>query len=151
MLLVGAAVSALLLHRGRSPDVVGAIFRDHMKYLNAARPADVLSSDPGVIASWSLQEFGFVPRLVRPGGFDLLGARRCTIAGNTVALVFYQKERCRISLLVGDPSRWPSLPARCSSGQMSLISAVRGRLIYVAVGDLTTRELASLLPGQPST
>ncbi len=150
-LLLAGVLATLLITSKETAGIVGAIFEDHAKYLTAHRPADVLSSDPATIAAWSRGELGWAPRLVRPAGFDLLGARRCTIAGNTAALVFYQRGHCRVSLLVGNASRWPELPPRATLGDMALISGVHDSLVYVAVGDLDPGELAGLLPGAPAS
>jgi anti-sigma factor RsiW len=150
-LLLAGTLATLLITRKETAGPVGAIFADHAKYLTAHRPADVLSSDPAAIAAWSRSELGWAPRLVRPAGYDLLGARRCTIAGNTAALVFYQRGQRRVSLLVGNASRWPELPPQAALGDMALISGVHDNLVYVAVGDLDAAELAGLLPGGPAT
>lgn len=152
VVLLSCVFSGLYLLRRDRTGIAEAMFLDHLHYLEVAQPAYLVSSEPSVIETWTQKEFGFSPRISRPEGFDLLGARRCSVAGHAVALVFYQRGSRHASLFIGDADSWPKLPNAAGWRGMNLVSQPFQRLVYTAVGDLSQQDLEALLPaGPPNT
>jgi len=146
-LLVLGVTAFFVSRRFSRADAVEAMVADHLHYRGAEpRPAQVVSSEPAVLESWAARELGFHPKVERPAGYDLLGIRSCTISGQKVALVFYQKGHCQVSMFVGDPSRWPALPATAARSGVSFVTGTYRNLVYAAVGDMQPEELRELIP-----
>ncbi len=130
--------------RGGPDSFSRALAADHARYLARADAAELSTADPVAIEAWFEGRLPFETKL--PGlAAQPLGARRCRILDRPCALVFYEKEGCRLSLFVFDPASLPApLPETAIAEGFNLLGWDSRGLRYALVSDLPRDAMRGL-------
>nr|WP_316638759.1 hypothetical protein [uncultured Roseateles sp.] len=106
---------------------------------------EVASSDQHTVRPWLSAKLGFatlVPELSAQG-FELLGARRDLIDGQTVAVLVYRRRQHLVSVFV-----WPQTGEHATATRQergfNVVQLAHGGAAYSLVSDLNARELGDL-------
>jgi anti-sigma factor RsiW len=140
--LASLAASAFLFSRGKRGGTEELLVGDHLDYASLESPAQFATADPSLLSRWFVGRLRFevdVPRLTEA---QLLGGRRCRLAGLDAALALYEAHGRRLSLFVL-PREAPfrELPCRKSVRGVNLLVVERRGLRYALVGPV---DFASL-------
>jgi hypothetical protein len=141
LVIGGGLLFPRLLQRSRATDYVEAAVAVHRSFLDGSLPLEVQSDSPGAATAWFSGKVPFhfrLPGSVETPGqepvYKLVGGRLVTYKGGYAALVAYQMQREKISLLVA-----PSQSAAASEEK---------RFVPAESSFITTSEPPStLLPG----
>lgn len=136
-----------LLGPGTGRSLARALVDDHAKFATRTDALEVAASDREGIEAWFRGRLPFEPRLphlaARP-----VGARICRVLERPCALVFYEKEECRLSLFVFEGESFGSaFPARAGEGRFAVCGWTEAGLRYALVSDLPPGEMERLRQG----
>ena len=127
----------------RLPD---EIVSSHVRALMSARPADVVSADPGDIKPWLAGKLGYSPRVddLARDGYTLVGGRVDYVREQRVAALVYRRLGHSIDVFT-----WPAtahdMPARTLARKgYNLVNWTNDGMFFCAVSDLDHAELAAL-------
>lgn len=156
-LLAGAALGTVfgwrLMEHGvtaRSDEqrIVEDAAAGHIRAVLSGRLVDVESSDQHTVKPWLSARLSYAPPVpdLSAHGFELLGARRDVVDGQTVAALVYQRRRHIISvfLRLADDSR---IGPQIKLGEVrgfNVVQAANGALRYWIASDLNAGELEEL-------
>ncbi|MCC6130735.1 MAG: hypothetical protein IT186_12475 [Acidobacteria bacterium] len=146
--LIGAAAVILLFAGGRilldgGPEPLeGALARDHIEYLAVPNPAEYATADTGTLARWFGGHFPFAVDVPRLRDAQLLGGRRCKLAGYPAALALYESGGRRVSVFVLPPEApFRSLPCLRTERGVNVLAVEHRGLRYAFAGDLPAEQL----------
>jgi len=121
------------------------IVSSHVRALMSARPADIVSADPGNIRPWLHGKLGYSPRVddLAPDGYTLVGGRVDYVREQRVAALVYRRLGHSIDVFA-----WPAgardLPVRALSRKgYNLVNWTSDGMFFCAVSDLDHAELAT--------
>jgi len=136
-----------------------AVASDFLGLVAKDEPLELVSGDAKVVGLWLKRRTGLavsVPRV--SGDCKLLGARKCTIAGRTAAIVWYRMDGTPTSLIAvrGDERDLDGMKTvtyhgrthhvdRCSN--QTVVACRDGVLLYAAVSSLPESRLLHLMTG----
>ena len=82
------ALAVITVLRERTGADVMLFVRDSVKLAQSATPVDLRTSNTEEAGQWLKQNLGFVPVILNPSGFRLVGARSCRINNGTDRFAF---------------------------------------------------------------
>jgi mycothiol system anti-sigma-R factor len=112
-LLVAAGLLLLpgIMQRSRANSYIEAAIAAHRSFLNGSLPLEIQSESPSVVTAWFAGKVPFTVRLPssaeepdHPQVYRLTGGRLVNYNGGYAALIAYQMQRQKISLLVSSTS-----------------------------------------------
>jgi len=163
VILVGAALWATLnsrTSRPASPGFSQVLVTDFEHFLHEGQALGLSSSDRPAVMGWLRNRTGLNMSL--PLAIDskcrLLGARKCTIEGQTAAFVMYDMDGVLTSLVavasgnfdLGGMSRVDRDERICWVDRLqghAVVACRRGNLLYAAVSKLNEEELLHFILG----
>lgn len=118
----------------------------HVRALMTDRLIDVASSDQHTVKPWLGAHLTYSPPVpdLSAQGFELLGARRDVIDGQTTATLVYRRRQHMISAFVRPLSAQSDMKLLSVRG-FNVIKAARNGMEYWVVSDLNTRELGDFV------
>lgn len=123
------------------PSLSEDLVADHLR--SVPEPAEVVSDEPETVRAFFHDRVEFEPVAPTLPESRLLGGRSCTIRGQRVQLLFYEREAQTLSLFVfGEPV---SEPGCRSHGGHGVCTRRAGGRTLVLVGPLPTDELTGLV------
>ena len=138
-------VSAQFLVEAAADRLPQEIVSSHVRALMSARPADIVSADPGNIRPWLNGKLGYSPRVddLAPDGYTLVGGRVDYVREQRVAALVYRRLGHSIDVFA-----WPAgardLPVRALSRKgYNLVNWTSDGMFFCAVSDLDHAELAT--------
>ncbi len=157
-----AAVLLTLVARALwpAPRLADLLVTDFQHFIEEGEPLQLASADPAATRKWLRAQVGLDIRLPddRNGTCTLIGARRCTLAGQPAAFAVYKIGGASVALAVvargaldvtrmrsverHDQAHWTD---RCRGH--AVVARVDGPLIYAAVSALPEEKILCLLPG----
>ncbi len=114
----------------------------HIRAMMTDRLIDVASSDQHTVKPWLTAHLTYAPSVpdLSAQGFELVGARRDVIDGQTTAALVYRRRQHVISTFVRPVSTPPETKALTVRG-FNVIRTTRNGMEYWVVSDLDAREL----------
>lgn len=144
VLAVGLAALGLWWHGGEQPSGWATMLvDDHLHSVPAAKPADVTSDDPETVRAFFESRVDFAPVVPRLGDSRLIGGRLCTLDGERVQLLFYERDGQVLSLFVSGQGAFPETCAE-SKGHNVCVRK-KGDHAFMMVGALDAETLRSTL------
>lgn len=161
LLAVGAASWNLMVPRSSSvvaERFADLVVRDLEHFLEEGKPLQFASADPAKVASWLLTATSLSVVLPRTGScsYELLGGRKCKIAGRPAAFAMYDANGTPVSLVAvaeteamlegmtevrrADGQHWVE---RCKGH--TVVACRRGSLVYAAASTLPEEDLLCLM------
>ncbi len=157
-----AAVLLTLVARALwpAPRLADLLVTDFEHFIEEGKPLQLASADSAATRKWLREQVGLDIRLPddRNGTCTLIGARRCTLAGQPTAFAVYEIGGAPVALAVvarggldvtrmqaverNDQTHWTD---RCRGHVV--VARVDGPLIYAAVSTLPEEKILCLLPG----
>lgn len=102
MILVVAGVAGWLWQRGgerkRYEEIAQVLVADHIHFLQVPDALEISSSEPAEVVAWFRDRVSFPVQIPHLNNARLLGGRLCSLLGQRVALVFYERGGKRLSL-----------------------------------------------------
>lgn len=152
-----AAAATLAIARpssGLDDRLAGELVGHHLRGFARARPCEIESDDPVEVRGWVEQRLGYGVAVPTPAGFELIGARACTLEGEATAALLYRHEGAPMTLFVPPPGsdaitsaeRFASSGDRCVEGPIGERICVSGAAPQpaFAVADLPASQVLSL-------
>ncbi len=107
LLVVGYLSTTVILRHARTNEYLAEAVEAHRAFLDGSLPLEVQSDSPGVVTKWFAGRVPFAFRLPESGdssgqeaAYKLVGGRLVNYKGGATALVAYQMQQQKISLLV---------------------------------------------------
>lgn len=102
LILVVAGVAGWLWQRGgerkRYEEIAQVLVADHIHFLQVPDALEISSSEPAEVVAWFRDRVSFPVQIPHLNNARLLGGRLCSLLGQQVALVFYERGGKRLSL-----------------------------------------------------
>ncbi|MGH7151707.1 MAG: anti-sigma factor family protein [Planctomycetota bacterium] len=137
-----------LLRSGEEGPLARALVEDHANFLARPDALEVAASDRERIEAWFRGRLPFAPRLPDLAA-QPVGARVCRVLERPCALVFHEKEGCRLSLFVFDGEAFGSaFPARAESRGLAIFGWTEAGQRYALVSDLAPGVMERLRGGR---
>ena len=114
LLLALAGLGVWWKGQTNSPQWANLLVDDHLHSVPAAKPADVTSNDPRVVRAFFERRVDFSPVVPELDGMTLIGGRLCTLEGQRVELLFYERGGQVLSLFVSGGDQFPE---RCAESK----------------------------------
>lgn len=118
----------------------------HIRAIMTDRLIDVASSDQHTVKPWLSAHLTYSPQVpdLSAQGFELVGARRDVIDGQTAATLVYRRRQHVISTFVR-PVSIPSETKALTMRGFNVIRTTHNGMEYWVVSDLNARELADFV------
>ncbi len=158
--VVVLAITAWLGLRGihvldrQNPSLADLVVQDFQHFLEQGRQVQLASSDAEAVSSWLREQTGLSVSIAETKGHgcELLGARKCTLAGQKSAFALFEMEGTPVSLIAtaranvdwGGMQRVEDLDEevlvdRCKGH--TVVAKPQGDLVYAAVSTLPQEQL----------
>ncbi|HYP68608.1 MAG TPA: hypothetical protein VEP67_10225 [Thiobacillaceae bacterium] len=133
-------------HRAALERIAEDAVAAHVRALMADRLIDVASSDQHTVKPWLTAHLTYSPPVpdLSAQGFELVGARRDVIDGQTAATLVYRRRQHMISSFVRPTSVQQDAKVMSMRG-FNVIRAARNGMEYWVVSDLNARELGDFV------
>jgi anti-sigma factor RsiW len=118
----------------------------HVRALMADRLIDVASSDQHAVKPWLTAHLSYAPPVpdLSAQGFELVGARRDVIDGQTAATLVYRRRQHVISAFIRPVGAQSDMKVLSVRG-FNVIRIARNNMEYWVVSDLNARELGDFV------
>ncbi len=136
-----------------------AVATDYLGLIAKGEPLELVSGDAKAVGLWLKQRTGLAVSVPRASGnCKLLGARKCTIAGKTAAILWYRMDDTPASVVVvrGDKKDLDGMKTVTRHGRthhvdyfsnQTVVACRDGSLLYAAVSSLPESRLLHLMTG----
>lgn len=143
---------ALFVEWPSGEDLIACLRRDFELMDSGRSRLDVVDSDPALLERFLSERFGDSIRVVPIDGFQLHGARACTLHGVPTAFLAYQREGKLLSLVILDADQLGCFPGtdpertqwRDELGSVHVLAIRSGRKIVGAAGHAPPSDLERL-------